>query len=202
MDRMEKSISSSRAEPLTSAVSPIAHPLDEFYAQMGKPLPEICRLEPESVPEPYKSLLVHTYDMTPTLEKYHGGQLALRVLQREQREQSYWRGVALSLEPVERIVEFGAIKINLSLFSAAARNEILAERFPLGHILEEQKIVHSCRPRAFFTIRADGYIRTALLQPRAKLLYGRRNSLLDADLRSLAEVVEILPALEPSSAGG
>jgi hypothetical protein len=48
---------------------PYVYPLDEFYARSGLPLPRIERTSGEEVPEPYRSLLVHQNDMTPTLEQ-------------------------------------------------------------------------------------------------------------------------------------
>lgn len=196
MNTLEEAGSDKPATGASSAISPMAHPLDEFYARMGIPLPTLHRIEPEGVPQPYKSLLVHTQDMTPALEQFHGGRLRLRVLRREQREQSYLRGVTLILDGTDRAVAFGAIKINLALFSPASRKDILLEKYPLGHILEEHALPHSGRPRAFFAVEADDFISRALLCSVHDSLYGRRNSLLDQHQRSLAEVVEILPSIE------
>src|SRR5258708_29470319 len=63
----------------------IAHPLDEFYARSGLPLPPLEQIEGEEVPEPCKTLLVHDTDMTSTLEAFHGRSLHLHVLGRERR---------------------------------------------------------------------------------------------------------------------
>jgi hypothetical protein len=46
-----------------SPVLPFAFPLDEFYLRAGITLPRIERIDGESVPEPYKSLLVHSQDI-------------------------------------------------------------------------------------------------------------------------------------------
>src|SRR5208337_3596481 len=42
--------------------------LERFYAQMRLPLPRIEQVKENEVPEPYHRLLVHSSDMTPTLE--------------------------------------------------------------------------------------------------------------------------------------
>ena len=57
----------------------------------GMTLPRIERIDSESVPEPYKSLLVHSQDMTPTLEEFHGDTIHLDAPQ---------RGCVLGLERV------------------------------------------------------------------------------------------------------
>jgi chorismate-pyruvate lyase len=180
-------------QPPAVSVSPFAYPLDEFYAQARRPLPAIQPIRGEEMPEPYKTLLVHNDDMTPTLEKFHARKIHLHVLRRQQRDDFYFREVILLLDETDEPVEFGAIKINLGLFPSAARRAILEERLPLGHILEDHKIVHFSKPKAFLRLEADAFIRKALGLSRSHLLYGRRNSLADPMQRAFAEIVEILP---------
>ncbi len=61
-----------RMSPLPAATAlPFVHPLDDFYARAGMRLPRIERLAGDDIPEPYRALLVHENDMTPTLEKYY-----------------------------------------------------------------------------------------------------------------------------------
>jgi chorismate-pyruvate lyase len=175
------------------AVAPFAHPLDEFYAQAGRPFPEIVRVQGEEVPEPYNHLLVHQRDMTPTLKAFHKADIEIEVLMRQQRGDFYFREVLLRLIPTQKIVEFGAIKINLALFPAAARRDILEERAPLGKILEMHSIMHASRPKAYLKLRADDFIRSVFKLADAPVLFGRRNTLLDPKEHSIAEIVEILP---------
>lgn len=156
-------------------------------------MPPIEAVEGDAVPEPYKSLLVHQDDMTPTLEKFHGERIHLAVLSRQQRDDFYFREVVLLLDKTDKPVEFGAIKINLALFPPAARKEILEERRPLGSLLADYIITHTSRPKAFLRIRSDDFINTALRLQGSQWLYGRRNTLWDPQQRPLAEIVEILP---------
>lgn len=172
---------------------PIAYPLDDFYAQQGLVLPRIEAVEGKDVPEPYRSLLVHADDMTPTLEKFHGDKIHIRVLRRQQRDDFYFREVVLVLDADERPVEFGAIKMNLALFSPAARKLILEEREPLGHILRDCAVAHASRPKAYLRVESDPLINEALKLTGAHTLYGRRNTHFDTQNRPLAEIVEILP---------
>lgn len=176
-------------------VMPLAHPLDEFYAHARMPLPEIVSVEGAAVPEPYRRLLVHDGDMTPALERFHETRIHLRVLGREQRANNYFRQVLLMAEDDGPPLEFGAIKIYLELLPPAARQEILGERLPLGTILARHKIPHLSRPKAYLQVRADPFIAGLFEVPVGTTLYGRRNTLSTPARQSLAEVVEILPAL-------
>ncbi len=182
-----------RAANIPFPVSSIVHPLDEFYTAAGLPLPPLNEIDGEAMPEPYKSLLVHQHDMTPTLESFHRQSIHLQVLGRRKKADAYFREVVLRLDETDQPVEFGAIKINLDLFPEPARNEILHERLPLGHVLESYKIPHTSRPRAYLRLASDKFINDVLGMSGAHVLYGRRNTLFNPHDRPLAEIVEILP---------
>jgi hypothetical protein len=187
----ERSSLASRPQSVADFV--LAHPLDEFYSMAGLALPPLVPVEGEVVPEPYKRLLVHQDDMTPTLEKFYRRRLHLHVLGRRRKDDAYYREVTLSLDGTDQPVEFGAIKINLVLFDPIAREDILKEKLPLGAILRERTIAHSSRPRAFIRLASDPFINDVLKLSGAQMLFGRRNTLLDPQGRPLAEIVEILP---------
>jgi chorismate-pyruvate lyase len=193
-------MSSSANQPIHPAATalPIAYPLDDFYAQQGLVLPKIEAVDGADVPEPYRRLLVHQDDMTPTLEKFHGDTIHLKVLSRQQRDGFYFREVVLLLDQSDRPVEFGAIKLNLSLFAPAARKMILEEREPVGHILRDHLVVHSSRPKAYLRVQSDELINRVLGLTGVHTLYGRRNTHFDPQGRAMAEIVEILPP-EPAS---
>ena len=55
-------------------------PLDFVYARSGVELPQVKAIDPDDIPLPYRSRLVHHTDMTLTLESHFGGRVALRPL--------------------------------------------------------------------------------------------------------------------------
>jgi hypothetical protein len=186
--------------PEAARVLPAAYPLDDFYARAGLALPPIEAIEAAELPQPHRSLLAHNNDMTPTLSAFHARVIHLRVLSRQHRDDFYFREVVLWAEGTNQAVEFGAIRINLGLFSPGVRRHILDERAPLGHLLRVHSVPHSSRPKAFFRLQSDSLMAQALAIPEGVVLYGRRNTLLDSVNRPLAEVVEIVPpATEPAA---
>ncbi|HMJ88890.1 MAG TPA: hypothetical protein VK530_03695 [Candidatus Acidoferrum sp.] len=174
-------------------VLPFAYPLDEFYALANRELPQIEQVRGDEISEPWRTLLVHNDDMTPTLEDFHKDSISLQVISRRHRGDFYFREVVLVTKKNRKAVEFGAIKINLGLFPCSARPRILEEQQPLGGILREYKIPHSSRPKAFLRVRSDDFINRSLHLRGKHVLYGRRNTLFDPQQRPLAEIVEILP---------
>ena len=181
------------ANPAAATALPYVYPLDEAYARSGLALPPIERIAGEEMPEPYRTLLVHQNDMTPTLENYHQGRIHLQILNREQRGDVYLREVVLRLDGKETPVEFGANKISLLLFPPRARQMILEEKFPLGRILEECEIEHITRAKAFFRLTADELISGVLRVRAGTTLYGRKATIMDPQQRPLSEIVEVLP---------
>jgi chorismate-pyruvate lyase len=186
------SASTTKQSQGTSAAQPIVYPLDDFYAQAGRPLPRIEPVDGKDVPEPYQNLLVHQNDMTPTLEQFHGSKIHLEVIRSQQRGDFYFREVILLTE-AGKPVEFGAIKISLNLFPHGARSQILGEHVPLGTLLAEYKVTHTSRPKAFLRIESDDFINNAFKLTGQHWLYGRRNTLWNPQQLPLAEIVEILP---------
>ncbi len=181
------------APPVTSTRGRHAYPLDEFYARERVPLPRIEVVRAEEVPEPYRTLLVHDNDMTPTLEDHYRSGIHIEVWGRERRGDHYFREVVLRLDRDHRPVEFGVNKLNLALFEPSVQRLILDEYLPLGHILNARNVPHRGHPLAFLKIAADPLMCRAFRLHGAPTLYGRKNTIRDPAGRALSEIVEILP---------
>ena len=176
--------------------NPDAHllgPLAQLYSRAGLPLPSLEVMPGESVPEPYRTLLVHGRDMTRTLEGHHRIPIHLRVLSSHVDASRYLRTVALELDGSNQVVEFGATQAFLERIPEPWRAQILEGKKPFGGILTASGIPYRSRPSAFFRTRGDAFIRSALGIPGEPPLYGRRNTLSNALDQPLAEIIEILP---------
>lgn len=168
------------------------YPLNEFYERAGLLLPFVETIDGSTMPEPYRSLLVHQRDLTPTLVEAYQGNVGLRLINKELHGDVYCRQIVLQLESGVPVV-FGAIKIFLDHFPEPARSLVLAEQRPLGAILQTEAIPHASRPEAYFRVTSDSWINDALRLTGANVLYGRRNVLWNASDKPLAQVLEILP---------
>ncbi len=177
----------------------VSDPLEAVYLRSGQPLPQLQTVGCLKVPQPFRDLLVHENDMTPTLEAFHGRRVSLRVLDRYQQESRLLRQVVLKLEGDGTPVEFGAIRIHLSLFRSQALQLILEEQVPLGTILDEENIRHTSDHKEFFSVFSDAVVNRALDLTGAHQLFGRRNVIRDGQGRPLAEMTEILPPITGSS---
>ena len=171
----------------------LLYPLNEFYEEAGLGLPDFERVEAGQMPEPYRSLLVHRNDMTPTLEKFHRQPIHLQMLKHHHRGEVFSRQVLLLLDTSDKPAEFGAIKIHLSHFSPRAQQLILEGQRPLGSILSSEQVSHTSHPKAYLQVTSDATISEALRTEESIPLYARRNVLLSSSQQTLAEILEILP---------
>ncbi|WCJ58691.1 hypothetical protein NXS98_13325 [Fontisphaera persica] len=163
-----------------------------FGRQAGLEFPRPQPVPPAALPAPYRQLLAHGQDMTSTLERFYQTRLSLRALRTERRGPFYVREVLL-LAAGGLPVEYGVICVRLAAFPPALQAEILAERLPLGRLLQDHEQPCVCRPQEFYRLAPHPYL-AAQLGPGAApaAYYGRRNLLLNGEHRLLADVMEIL----------
>ena len=168
-------------------------PLAFFCTWMGRALPEIEEVTSLDIPQPYRYLLVHTKDMTSTLERFYQARTQLQLLNSATNNGVYQREVLLTLDPTNAPVEFGAIAIQLPLFPPEAAEAVVDARQPLGAILQEHGMPFVSRPKAFIRVLPDEAISGVLGLEQPAEMYGRCNALYDPTGRTLADIVEILP---------
>jgi hypothetical protein len=196
--RVADSTADAYSRPEAARLQGWASLLESIYQRSGLDFPLLEQLKPGQVPQPYRTLLVHSADMTPTLEGFFGEPPGVTVLSRALQEDSYRREVVLTLGHKARPILYGAIRILLPDLPPRARQAVLQERFPLGHILQTEQIPHLSWPQPFFRVESDPHMTAMLRLGRAVRLYGRRNVLVDGSRRLLAEVIEVLaPVTRP-----
>lgn len=177
--------------------------LERFYTRYGLELPPINGIRNEEMPEPYKRLLIHCHDMTSTLEAHYASPMRIEVLSREVENGTYLREVVLKPAAGVQPVEYGVIHIHLNQLPAPARRRVLEEERPLGNILHTEAVPYLSWPQSFFWIGPDARLERVLCLPQPRVLYGRRNLLVDGNRHLLAEVIEVLaPAPGLSAPGG
>ena len=69
--------------PVTPDAASLLQPLADFYA--GRALPEVRFVEAGRIPQAYRQLLDHSNDMTSTLQRFHGEEIRVHVLESRQR---------------------------------------------------------------------------------------------------------------------
>ena len=172
----------------------ILFPLDSVYARAGIPPPAAEAIGADDIPMPYRSLLVHTNDMTMTLERHFGGRVGLRPLSTFFDGRSYVRRVLLAQEHTGRPLEMGAIRIQVDVFSEPIRRQILESGIPLGRLLRDGGVQYESRPKAFLAVTPNSEMMGVFWMPEPRTLYGRRTEMIH-DGAKIGDIVEILPLI-------
>ena len=167
-------------------------PLNMFY-ERDRLLPDVTPLTAQQVPAPYRDLLVHDNDMTPTLEHYYEDTVHVERLNVLNDEKVSTREVILRLDGNERAVVYGASRVFLDELHARARELLDEGRLPAGTILRICEVAHHGRPSGFFRVKPLPLFEKVFAQPCDASLFGRRNTLLAPSGNPIVEVTEILP---------
>jgi len=170
----------------------LLYPLTLFRENGGRPLPPFEVLDGATLPEPYRTLLVHEGDMTSRLEAFHGGTIILEVLHREETPEAYRREVVLHAEQSGRPVEYGAIEINLDAFAPRVRAAIVEAHLPLGGVLNRFGVRYRSEPKAFIRLGPDAIMDGVFGLFGSPGFFGRCNVLLGDGDCVLARIVEVL----------
>lgn len=107
-------------------------------------------VEPDSMPDPFCSLLLHHDHMTTRLSEHYSSPVELRVLRAQQTDGEYSRLITLNPRGSSQIVEVGIVRITLSDIPGNAQREILATEKPLGEILISHNILRRIEPRWYY----------------------------------------------------
>lgn len=167
--------------------------LSTFFVKFDSPETE-PKTEPVAateMPEPYRTLLAHGEHMTVTVERFHGDAVDVQVLESHIYGRLYVRKILLLLRQSRRVVQFGAVEVDLDCLPAAASEEILSERKPLGRVLIEHDVLRSIEPIGFFrTTWLQSWSRTA-----TSSTYGRLGIIWSGGKQAV-RVAEILTPIE------
>jgi chorismate-pyruvate lyase len=172
-----------------------------IHASCRLPL-HALQFRPETeLPEPARSLLAHSRDMTSTLADFHHSPLRVQIIQHVQQDDVYVREVFLRTLSVDAIVEYGVIVIALEQFTKPQRAAIRGGRAPLGGLLHFYRIPFVSTPVGFFAVTEAMLTLSRLAGVAHGTCYGRFNQLAKPTGEPLAWIMEILPptaARQPS----
>jgi len=127
----------------------------------------------DEVPSPYYDLLFHEHHMTVTVEAHHGDLVDVRILKRWSDGDFYARKILLTLQGSSKIVQFGIVRVDLSVCSPAVRDEILAGRTPFGRILIKHNVLRRIEPTAYLRLLPGPEMMRFFGLARPRPVYGR-----------------------------
>lgn len=164
--------------PEPTPVAVIASTPDALIARLCAALPGrlgAADLEPvaaAALPSPWASLLDHRGHMTAVVEAHHGAPVAVQVLQRQHDAAAYAREILLSL-PTARVVQYAIVVIALDRCPPPVSAQILAEREPLGRVLQALSPDLRVAPVGFVRVRVPAALAASFAVAAGTVAWGR-----------------------------
>lgn len=147
-------------------------------------------------PEPYKTMLVHDHHMTVAMETFHNCTVDVRVLDQKLDGDLYCREIVLVKQGTETIVQYGLVRFNLSYVTSEVRDEILAQKTPLGRILINHNVLRHIDLGAILEITAGPRLARHFQMPVGGVTYGRLATIF-CNRQPAVDLLEISTVLSP-----
>jgi chorismate-pyruvate lyase len=161
-----------------------------FYDQ-PEALGAFVQVDRRVVPSIYRALLDHTNHMTVTVESHHGQLVDVQVLQSNFDGDHYRREILLRTQGPKTVVQYGIVRLNTKFLSEKPRNEILAQRKPLGRVLIEHNVLREIELFDLLRVECGPRLAEWFEVPQGTVTYGR-TALLYCDDEPAIELLEIV----------
>ena len=168
----------------------------------AQPLARAVEEVPGSIlPEPYKTLLLHSDLMTLAMERFHRAPIDVRVLARRIDGMSYSREIMLVRQDTGAVVQFAFAHFNLDAVSEVVRQDILGEQVPLGRVLVNHRIDYQTEVIGFLKVTVGARLAELLNSPVNVATYGRVGRLLCGG-KPTFNVIEVSAPVERRASSG
>ena len=157
----------------------------------GSFAPDCTAVQPEDIPFPEDSLLVHSEHMTKVLERHHGRPVAVHVLEEHLDGDLYTRKISLTPVGSDEVVEWGVVRLHFKFMPEEVKQEILRKQMPLGAILIKHKVHRRIKPRYFLRLQPGSSVVGIFEASNSEPLYGRLG-MIYCDDEPCIEVLEIV----------
>lgn len=164
--------------------------IGNYYEQPDQ-LGEFEQVSRESVPDTYRQLLDHTNHMTVTVESHHGDSVDVQVLQSDFSDDHYQREILLRTHEQQKVVQYGIVRLNTKLLAKSPRDEILAQKKPLGRVLIEHDVLREIQLFDLLRVECGPVLAKLFGVPIGTTTYGR-TALLYCDEDPAIELLEIV----------
>lgn len=161
-----------------------------FYDQPEK-LGQFEEVTAEETPEPFRELLAHHSHMTVTVERFHGCNVDVEVIDRKTEGQFYSRKILLNRQNDGKVVQFGIVRLNCEYLEDEPANEIKSERIPLGRVLIEHNVLREVQLTSLWQVQPAEELRQLMALAPGETVYGR-TALIYCNGEPAVELLEIV----------
>lgn len=120
-----------------------------------------------------QSLLDHCKHMTVTVEEFHGCPVDVKVLEDRVEGDHYLRKILLTRQSDGGVVQFGIVRLNMTMLADEIQQEIRKKETPLGRILIEREVMRDVKLAKLYRIEAGSELADCFGVETGATYYGR-----------------------------
>lgn len=118
-------------------------------------------------------LLDHNQHMTVTVEAHHGCPVNVHVLQEFDSGNHYCRKILLSRSSDDTVVQFGIVRLDMSVLSGEIQSQIREKKIPLGRILITHDVMRAVRRDCLYRITMGEELASHFASDPGEVCFGR-----------------------------
>ncbi|MEM7456605.1 MAG: hypothetical protein AAF456_19830 [Planctomycetota bacterium] len=162
-----------------------------FFDDRGV-LGEFENVNADQLHNPARGLLDHSGHMTVTVEKYHGCPVNVKVLDTRVDGDRYSRRILLTKSTDEQVVQYGIVRLDLTVLAPDVRAEIESQQTPLGRILIRHNVLRTVKLENLFKINCGEELARWFKVESGSSASGR-TAMIFLDEQPAIELLEIVP---------
>jgi len=162
-----------------------------IYFQDHSQLGRFERVDSQLVPSVYRKLLDHINHMTVTVEAHHSDRVEVEVLRSDVVGEHYRREILLRPQTSKTVVQYGIVRLNTKYLADEPRNEILAQRKPLGRVLIEHDVLREIELFDLLRVECGPVLANHFGVSPGSVTYGR-TALIHCDHEPAIELLEVV----------
>lgn len=177
-----------------SQTTPPGVELDEliaiFYRDPSQ-LGQFVHCSSEELPAAYQAMLDHEQHMTVTVERRHDSPVDVQVLESRLTDSHYMRKILLRRQSDGRVVQYGIVRLALSALEPVVRDEIMAQKIPLGRVLILHNVLRQVQLNALWRVACGPELAQLFDLEVGQITYGR-TALIYCNGEPAVELLEIV----------
>ena len=142
-----------KLKPANSANVELDTLVSIFYPDLG-PLGKFREVSGDEMPTHPRQLLAHNHHMTVSVEEYHHTPVDVKVLLTDGANDTYSRKIELTRQSDGRVVQFGIVRLDLTVLEDQVRSEIESQTIPLGRALINHNVLREVKLQHLYRIEA------------------------------------------------
>lgn len=178
---------------MPEATPPVVE-LDDLIAlfyRSHEELGKFTRCAADECPAEYQAMLAHESHMTVTVERRHQCEVDVEVLDSRTTETHYLRKIILRRKSDRRVVQFGIVRLATAALQPAVRDEIMAQKIPLGRVLINHDVLRHVHLSGLWKVVCGAELAAMFVVEPGRVSYGR-TALIFCDGEPAVELLEVV----------